>query len=445
MKKRLVITGMATFNPLGNTLSEFYENLMAGKSGIRKWVAQDTSRIALKIGGDISDRDWTGLKDAWIKKLDPDMAKRLRKLWKNAPYAVRLAMLVALEGFEHARLWGAMIDPFRLAVIVGGHNFNMRYVFDNYRQFQEEPEFIDPLLAMCGVDTDLGGSISELLQTTGPNYLIGGACASTNLALRDVCREIQEGDADVGLVIGAPYDVDLLDLQAMTIVNSVATSYNDRPEKASRPYDVDREGFVVSHGAGCLVVESLDHALARGATVHAEVLAVHANSSATHLPQPSTQSQERAMGDCMRKAGITPADVQFISAHATSTPLGDLRELEAIQSVFGDHAATVKINAPKSMLGHCCWAAPVVESIAAILQMNANRLHQSINIDRLDPAVRLDVCAQHPVDHEVTHVLKNSFGFGGVNCCSVYKKYTGPGSVLEASGRGNTGIRSVTT
>jgi len=202
-------------------------------------------------------------------------------------------------------------------------------------------------------------------------------------------------------------------------------SFNEEPSRASRPYDTDREGFVPSHGAACLIVEDLEHALARGAKIYAEVLGVESSSDGCHLPQPSRIGQARLMKRLLNNAGIKPEEVDYVNVHATSTPLGDLTELRSIKDVFGDHTKKLKINAPKSLLGHTCWSAATVETVAAILQMNRNELHPSINIDNLDPEVDVDVCRGERKKHNINIFVKNSFGFGGLNSISLIKKYKG--------------------
>jgi 3-oxoacyl-(acyl-carrier-protein) synthase len=266
--------------------------------------------------------------------------------------------------------------------------------------------------------------VGEVLGIKGSIYTMGGACASGNVALRNAVDELRYHDYDVAVVLGAAMEYAPMDLHAMALMGAISfQSFNDEPTRASRPFDTAREGFVPSHGTGILVVERRDHALARGARIHAEVLHVTAMSDGNHLPQPSEEGQIRTMTRALRGAGVTPEEVDFVSAHATSTPLGDLTEIRSIKRVFGKHAKKLKINAPKSMLGHTCWSAPTVEAVAAILQMNRGTLHPSINIDSLDPEVDLDVCANEPVKHEVRTLLKNSFGFGGINCCALFRRW----------------------
>jgi 3-oxoacyl-(acyl-carrier-protein) synthase len=261
------------------------------------------------------------------------------------------------------------------------------------------------------------------MQCYGPIYTIGGACASGNHAIRAAVDEIRYHDMDGALVVGAVLDVSAVDLHAMALMGAITfKSFNDDPGRASRPFDTKREGFVPAHGGGCLVLEEWEHAKRRGARILAEVVGVEASADGNHLPNPSEDGQHALMKRLLAKHGVAPEQIDYVNAHATSTPLGDLTEVRSLKRTFGDHAYKMKINAPKSMLGHTCWAAPVVETVAAVLQMNANRLHPSINIDEMDPEVDIDVCANQPVDAEITYVMKNSFGFGGINAVSILRK-----------------------
>jgi 3-oxoacyl-(acyl-carrier-protein) synthase len=209
----------------------------------------------------------------------------------------------------------------------------------------------------------------------------------------------------------------------MAIMGAITyQEFNDKPEIASRPFDKDREGFVPAHGGAVLVLEDYDAAIKRGARIYAEVLGVAAGSDGNHLPQPSQKGQVMTMKRVLEETNLAPEQVDYISAHATSTPLGDLTEIASIKEVFGEHAYNLKINAPKSILGHTCWAAPTVESVAAIMQMHRGKLHPSINIDNIDPAIDLDVCANNGADYQATICMKNSFGFGGINCVSLFRR-----------------------
>jgi 3-oxoacyl-(acyl-carrier-protein) synthase len=426
MSERIVVTGMSVNTPLGDTLEGFREALMAGRSAVGRWKAFPTDRVYSKVGADLSAYDVEGKAAALETQVPSEVFRRLRKLVTRVPWTTRLSMLLAMDGWRDAGLFDADLDPDRLAVIVAGHNLNALYQYQSRIQFEEEPDFIDGMTSLYSLDTDHAGCISEVLQARGPIYTMGAACASGNVTLRAAIDEIRHHGAQVALVVGAVLEFAPIDVHAMALMGAIShESFNDAPERASRPYDTRREGFVPAHGGATLVLESLSSARRRGARIHAEVLGCAANSDGSHLPQPSEQGQARVMGRLLQDCGVRPDEVDYINAHATSTPLGDLTELRSIKAVFGGHARKLKINAPKSMLGHCCWAAPTVETVAALLQMQAGKLHRSINIDELDPGVDLDVCRQGPVDHPVRVLLKNSFGFGGINCVSLWRRFDG--------------------
>jgi len=416
---------MAINTPLGDTLGGFLDGLLAGRSAITHWKALDSSRIYSKVGGDLSNYDGAARLSRLADEVPADVFRRLRKLASRAPWSTRLSMLLAVDGYLDAGLFEAAVDPTRVAAIVAGHNINQNYQYGQRVQFEDEPDFMESMLALHGLDTDHAGSISEALHAQGPMYTIGAACASGNAALRCAVDEIRYHDVDVAVVTGAVLDFSPVELHAMALMGAITyQSFNDAPEQASRPFDVRREGFVPAHGGGVLVLEELEAAVRRGARIYAEILAVDANSDANHLPQPSEDGQARLMARVLRQCSLEPEQIDYVSAHATSTPLGDLTEIRSIKRVFGEHAWRLKINATKSMLGHTCWAAPVVETIAAILQMNAGRLHPSINVDEPDPEVDLDVCAgTEAIAFPVQTLMKNSFGFGGINAVSILRRF----------------------
>ena len=415
---------MSINTPLGDTLDGFFEGLLAGRSAVSHWKKIDTSNIYCKIGADLSGYDIDAKAASFEGRIPGDMFKRMRKLVQHVPWSTRLTILMALDAFLDSRLAEAGLDMTLVAAIVAGHNINFNYQYQQRLQFQEEPDFIDPMLSLHGLDTDHAGCISEVLGVRGSIYTVGAACATGNSALRSAVDEIRYHDAQAAIVAGAVLDYSPLDLHAMALMGAIAyQSFNDRPQAASRPWDTRREGFVPAHGGGVMVLEPLTSAVKRGAKIYAELVAVEASSDGSHLPQPSEEGQTRAMRRVLEKAQLKPEQIDYLSAHATSTPLGDTTEIRSIKNVFGEHAYKLKLNATKSLLGHTCWSAAIVESIAAILQMNAGRLHPSINIDELDPEVDLEICRGHVVETPVNYVMKNSFGFGGINCVSILKKF----------------------
>jgi len=415
---------MSINTPLGDTLDGFLAALFAGRSAITRWKTIDADPIYSKVGGDLSQYDIEGR----IRQLQPRtpeaVYKRLRRLVPRSPWSTRLTMLSALDAWLDAGWGGGAPAPESVATVVAGHNLNQGHQYAQRLQFAEEPDYMDSLLALNGLDTDHAGCVSEVLQVRGPLYTVGAACASGNVALRCGVDEIRHHGMNAALVVGAALDFSPLELHAMALMGAISIqSFNDCPASASRPYDTRREGFVPSHGCGALVLEPLAQAAARGARIHAEIVGVEANSDGSHLPQPSEDGQTRLMQQALDRCGVHPSQIDFISAHATSTPLGDVTEIRSVENVFGDHARRLKINAAKSMLGHTCWASPIVETVAAVLQMQAGRLHPSINIDELDADVELDVCRDGPVEWPIRYAMKNSFGFGGINCVSILRRW----------------------
>ena len=432
LKKRVVVTGMSINTPLGDNLDSFIENLLAGKSALRNWKTLDSSKIYSKVGGDLGDYDINTKIESYKGNIPDAMYARFEKLGKKSPWAVAISLQTAVEAFKDAGYLDQIKDGNNIATIVAGHNLNQKYTFENHEAFNEDPDYVDGLFALYGLDTHHVGSVTDILQLHGPAYTVGAACASGNVAMRCAVDEIQLHDVSVAAVVAPVLDYSQLDMQGMAILGAISyKSFNDTPQQASRPYDTRREGFVPTHGAAVLILEELDHAVARGAKIYAEILGVESSSDGNHLPQPSRVGQARLMNRLLKNCGVKATEVDFISAHATSTPLGDLTELRSIKDVFGDHCKTLKINAPKSMLGHTCWSAATVETVAAILQMNRNELHPSINIDNLDPEVDIDVCRNERKKHNIEILLKNSFGFGGLNCISLIKKYKGVGTVIK--------------
>ena len=421
--RRIVATGMSVVSTLGDTPDSFYAGLIAGKSGVGNWKFFDDPRVYSKVGGDLSGYDWKAKFESLRGRIPEEHWLRARKILRIAPFSTRISILCAISAWLDSGL-SFEFDSETVASIVGGHNLNQNYVLKNTRIFLEsEPDWIDGQASLLSLDTDHAQSISDVLGTRGAGYTMGGACASANIALRSAIDEIRYHGHDIVVLTGSVLDFGPLDLHAMALLGAISfTSFNDTPEKASRPYDRNREGFIPSHGAATLILEDYEHAIARGATIYGEVMGCVAMSDANHLPNPSPDGQAATIRRLLKECAIAPEQIDFICAHATSTPQGDLSELNAIRSAFGAHAKNLKINAPKSMLGHTCWSAPVVETVAALMQMKHGRLHPSINIDNMDPEVDLDVCANVAVDHRIEIMLKNSFGFGGINCCALWRR-----------------------
>jgi 3-oxoacyl-(acyl-carrier-protein) synthase len=423
--KRIVITGMAVNTPLGDNLDAFLAGLLAGKSAITRWKLFADEPIYSKIGGDLSDYDTQSKLRSLEGLVDDAIFARLRKLSKRAPWATKLTMLLAVDAYADAKLHASQYNPHEVATIVAGHNINQNYVNINHQNFTKEPDFINLLYALDGPDTSHVAYVSEVLQSRGPAYTVGGACASGNIALSHALDQMRYRNVQATLVVAPVQELSPKDLHGMALMGVISyKSFNDTPALASRPYDTRREGFVPCHGGAVLVLETLEAAESRGARIYAEVLAADANADGTHLPKPSQEGQVYLMNKLLQAANLSPEQVDYVSVHANSTSLGDLTEIRSIKQMFGKHAYQLKINAPKSMLGHTLCSSATVETVAAMLQMNAGKLHPSINIESMDPEVDLNIC-QEATAYEANIVMKNSFGFGGINSISLLKRYKG--------------------
>jgi 3-oxoacyl-[acyl-carrier-protein] synthase I len=418
-ERRVVITGMGVMTPIGEGLDDYIESLLAGRSAVTRWKSVD-ERCASKIGGDMSGFDLGAHLRRAGDAYPAALVQSLRRLMRVTPLSGRITAPAALQAFVDAGLPHPSLAPERFGHVLAGHNVNSNYVYEGHKVFLEEPEYIDPLYGVVSEDTDVLSVISELLTLRGPAFTVGGACATGNLGIMVATDLLRSGRVDAVLVTGASNDLDPPSLHSWVIIEALSfKSFNDDPARASRPFDALREGFVPSQGAAAVVLETLAGARARGARVRAEVLGAAAASDATRLTKPDQNGQVRAMRDALADARVDPGAVDYLNAHATSTPLGDAVEVAAIKEVFGAHAYRLAINATKSMLGHCLSAAGLVEMVATVLQMERGVLHPTINQEEKDPELDLDFVPNQARPARVEVALSNAFGFGGLNSCVV--------------------------
>jgi 3-oxoacyl-(acyl-carrier-protein) synthase len=395
-RQRFVITGLGVVSVVGDSTETFHAALVEGRSGITKWKRPRDARHYSRIGGDMSDFDLAAHLDRNASRYPVEQTKRCLALMRSAPLVPRLVAAAALQAWHDAGgLTGAAAE--RVGHTVAGHNLNTGYLVENCLTFhQDDPDYMEPLFGLLALDTDVLSATSELLGLKGPSFTVGGACASGNLALVAAVDLLRSGRADAILVSGAPIELEPVALHAWAMLDAISIrSFNDDPARASRPFDALREGFVPSEGSGTIVLETLEHARARGARVHAELLGVSATSDASRLTRPDIDGQLRAMRLALDDAGVSPSQVDYINAHATSTPLGDTVEVAAIKAALGERAARIPVNSTKSMIGHCLSAAGIVELIATVLQMSHGVVHPTINQEQPDPDVDLDVVPNH--------------------------------------------------
>lgn len=422
-RETVVITGMSVISTLGDTLEAFHQALLQGQSGITRWRNALYDGGASRIGGDLSTYDLDAKQASLRERIPPEAFRRLRRLAASSPRAARVAMLTAAAAFTDAGLFGTQ-HPERMAAILAGHYLYDVYKLTNWQAFAVDPDESDVSLGVKEIDTDALACIMNVLGLTGPAYSLGGACAAGNIALRAAVDEIRHHACSAVVVVSAFQELAPASLHSLARLGALSLgTFDAEPSRASRPFDAGRNGFVPATGAAGLVLESLEHARARGVRIYAEVLGVGVNSSGSRNPSPMEEHMAGAMTLALAEAGLEGTAIDAICAHATATPLGDLAEAKAIRRVFGEHAGALKVNALKSMLGHQLSASALVETVASVLELRAGVLYPTINIERVDPEIGLDVCPNQSIEYQATYLMKNAFGFGGVNTACILGRY----------------------
>lgn len=407
MTRRVVITGMGTVNALSNDLKEFWQALLAGRSGVGLIEQFDTSAFKVHFGGEVKNFK----PETWI---DPRTARRLDRF-------TQFAMVAAIGAVKDSGLDFGREDPYRCGVILGSGIGGLNEFEEQHgRYLHAGPGKISPFVIPKMISNAAPGNVSIHFGLCGPNTAVSTACASAAHAIGDALRAIQWDYADVMLTGGSEAAITPMGLGGFVSARALS-SRNDNPQAASRPFDKDRDGFVLSEGAGVVVLEELDHARRRGANIYAEVLGVGSTADAHHItaPHPCGAGASKAMCFALKDARINPDEIQYINAHGTSTELGDEAETRAIKEVFGDHARKLAISSTKSMLGHLLGASGGVELMATALSLKLGVIHPTINYQTPDPACDLDYVPNTARELRIRRALSNSFGFGGHNCSLV--------------------------
>ena len=411
--KRVVVTGLGALTPIGNNVSEYWEALVAGKSGCANITYFDTEKFKTKFACELKNFD----------PLEHFNRKEARKLDRFAQYA----LVSSDEAIADANLELDQLDKFRVGVIWGAGIGGLETFQNEMTNFSEgdgtprfNPFFIPKMIADIAP-----GNISIKHGFMGPNYTTVSACASSANSMIDALNYIRLGHCDVIVTGGSEAAVAIAGMGGFNAMHALSTR-NESPETASRPFDATRDGFVLGEGAGALILEEYEHAKKRGAKIYAEVIGGGMSSDAYHItaPHPEGIGVERVMLNCLRDAGIKPEDVDAINTHGTSTPLGDVAELKAITKVFGKHAKDININSTKSMTGHLLGAAGAIEAISSILSINNNIIPPTINHEVIDENIdpSLNLTLNKAQKREVNIAMSNTFGFGGHNACVVFKK-----------------------
>ncbi|HEX5590267.1 MAG TPA: beta-ketoacyl-ACP synthase II [Candidatus Limnocylindrales bacterium] len=413
---RVVVTGMGALSALGNDVDSTWDGLVAGRSGIRTIEGFDPSRVDSKIAGEVRDFDASGVLD--------------RKDMRRTDRYIQFGLVAARQALDQAgfpgRMEGALAE--RTGVILGSGLGGVATLFDNVLVMAERgPDRISPFFIPMGIANVGAGQVAIQFGPLGPNWATVSACATGAHAIGEAWETIRRGDADVMLAGGVEAGIHEAVVGGFASMKALSTR-NDDPERASRPFDEERDGFVIGEGAGILVLEALEHAERRGAEPLAEVIGYGATADASHitLPAPGGVGAVRAARRAIEKAGLAPSDVDHVNAHATSTPEGDRAELQALRTIFGNHAPRVAVTANKSMLGHTLGAAGALESIAVIQALRTGTVPPTINLGRPDPAGEgLDLTPNRAARRELRIGLNNSFGFGGQNAALVFRRWDG--------------------
>jgi 3-oxoacyl-[acyl-carrier-protein] synthase II len=410
LKHRVVVTGMGVVTALGQDLDTLWDNLVQGKSGVSRVEAFDVSEYPTQIAASVKDfnpEDYVDRKEA--RKMDR---------------FVQFATAAAVNAMKDSGLNIAeQADPERVGVMIGSGIGGLGTWEDQHNILLEKgPKRVSPFFIPMMIANMASGHVSILFGAKGPNTTAVTACATGTHSIGDSYKLIQRGDADVMICGGAEATIRPTGMAGFCSMRAMSTR-NDEPEKASRPFDLERDGFVMGEGAGVLILESLEHAQKRGAKIYGEIIGYGLSGDAHHMTEPDPNGPERCMKMAIRDAGIAPEEVDYINAHGTSTPVGDRSETIAIKRAFGDHAYKLAVSSTKSMTGHLLGAAGGVEGVICGLTLQHGVIPPTINLEHPDPECDLDYVPNEARRADVRVTMSNSFGFGGHNATIIMKKY----------------------
>jgi len=411
-RRRVVVTGLGCISPVGNTVDDAWANLLAGKSGIDLITKFDASSFSCKIAGEVKNFDlgaYIGTKEA-----------RTMDTFIHFGIAAA-AQAVADSGLPTGDALGDELST-RIGCLIGSGIGGLPMIEDMHSEYLNRgARRISPFFVPSTIINMIAGHVAIRFGFKGPNMAIVSACTTGLHCIGDAGRMIEYGDADVMIAGGSEATISALGIGGFAAMRALSTR-NDDPQTASRPWDKERDGFVMGEGAGVMVLEEYEHAKARGAKIYAELAGYGMSADAGHMTAPNMDGPRRAMVGAMRNAGVNPDQINYLNAHGTSTPLGDLNESNAIKAALGDAAKKAVVNSTKSMTGHLLGGAGGIESIFTVLALHHQKSPPTINIFNQDPECDLDYCANTARDMKIDVALKNNFGFGGTNGSLVFKR-----------------------
>ncbi|WP_439114413.1 beta-ketoacyl-ACP synthase II [Hydrogenophaga sp.] len=411
-RRRVVVTGLGCVSPVGNTVSEAWANILAGKSGIDLITRFDASNFSCKIAGEVKGFDL----ESYIT------AKEARAMDSFIHYGIAAAHQAVVDS---GMTVGDALDEetaCRIGCIIGSGIGGLPMIEETHAEYVSRgPRRISPFFVPASIINMIAGHVSMRFGFKGPNLAVVTACTTGLHCIGEAARKIEYGDADVIVAGGSEATVSPLGVGGFAAMRALSTR-NDDPTTASRPWDKDRDGFVLGEGAGVMVLEEYEHAKARGAKIYAELSGYGMSADAGHMTAPSMDGPRRAMVNALRNAGLNADQVDYLNAHGTSTPLGDVNETHAIKAALGDHAKKTVVNSTKSMTGHLLGGAGGIESVFTVLALHHQKSPPTINIFNQDPECDLDYCANTARDMKIDVAMKNNFGFGGTNGTLVFRR-----------------------
>lgn len=411
-RRRVVVTGLGCLSPVGNTVEAAWANLLAGQSGIDLITHFDASNFACKIAGEVKGFDL----ESYIS------AKEARTMDTFIHFGIAAAAQAVADAGLPVGEALSEDEACRIGCIIGSGIGGLPLIENMHAELTNRgPRRISPFFVPASIINMISGHVSMRFGFKGPNLAVVTACTTGLHCIGEAARKIEYGDADVIVAGGSEATISPLGVGGFASMRALSTR-NDDPKTASRPWDKDRDGFVLGEGAGVLVLEEYEHAKARGAKIYAELSGYGMSADAGHMTAPSMDGPRRAMLNALRNAGVNPDEVDYLNAHGTSTPLGDVNETNAIKAALGDHARNIVVNSTKSMTGHLLGGAGGVESVFTVLAIYHQKSPPTINIFNQDAECDLDYCANTARDMKIDVALKNNFGFGGTNGSLVFKR-----------------------
>jgi len=418
---RVAITGMGIICGIAADPLQFEQGLRAGRCGIGRLSGLTGSRLPTRVAAELQGFEWAPHLARLGERAAPERA-RAREVLRGSTLAVQVDVCAATDAFFAAGLEALPAPREQVGLIVAGNNLEQRAMHETASRYAAKAPFVSPRYALSFLDTQVVGAVSAVLSLQGPGFTVGGASASGGVGIANGFQLVRSGLAPVCLVLGAMMDLSELELQALAALGALSSDrFRDSPDAACRPFDRAHEGTVYGQASACLVLEDWAHAVGRGTPVLAELAGTAMGMDGHHLAEPNPEGEARVMRQALSQAGISAADVQYLNAHATSTPRGDEAECLAIRSVFEGSLDRLWVNSTKSLVGHTLAAAGVVEAVATVLQVNGGFIHPNRNLrEPIDTGIRF--AGSEAVPAQLTHAVSNSFGFGGINTSIVVRR-----------------------